>query len=64
MDILERIRGQLAKSPYPEVRTVQVHLEEESVVLTGCVKSFYAKQLAQEAARSSGNSIDNRLQVL
>jgi hypothetical protein len=38
-------------SPLPQLRRLVVTVNEEEVVITGQVSSFYLKQLAQEALR-------------
>jgi len=63
MDATE-IKDRLNRSPYHQLHGVQVRLEGEQIVLTGVVTSFYFKQLAQEAVRSNGTPVDNRLEVL
>jgi tRNA A37 methylthiotransferase MiaB len=43
----------LTGSALPQLRRLVVTVSEEEVVITGCVSSFYLKQLAQEAIRTS-----------
>jgi hypothetical protein len=40
-------------SPLPQLRRLVVTVSEEEVVITGQVSSYYMKQLAQEALRST-----------
>lgn len=64
MDDVERIERALRTSPYEGVRTVEVSLDGDKVVLTGTVRSFYVKQLAQETLRPLGRKIVNELTVV
>jgi hypothetical protein len=41
----------LTVSPLPQLRGLVVTVNEDEVVITGQVSSFYMKQLAQEALR-------------
>lgn len=52
-DITGRIKHLLAGSPIAEVRRIQVEQEGDRVLLQGRVRSFYAKQMAQETIRSA-----------
>lgn len=50
-DITGRIRLLLSESPIAEVRRIRVEQDGERVLLQGRVRTFYAKQMAQETAR-------------
>ena len=58
---------QLEQSPYREVRRVSCTARGNSVILTGRVRSFYYKQLAQSqllGKLAASVSLDNRLEVV
>jgi len=61
-----RARAVLAKSPFYELRTLQVEHRDEALLISGTVSSFYHKQLAQEVVRSvcQGIEILNAIQVV
>jgi osmotically-inducible protein OsmY len=50
-DMTGRIRLLLAESPIAEVRRIQVEQDGDRVLLQGRVRTFYAKQMAQETVR-------------
>ncbi|MEZ6137802.1 MAG: BON domain-containing protein [Pirellulaceae bacterium] len=52
-DITGRIKHLLASSPIAEVRRLRVLQEGDRVLLEGRVRTFYAKQMAQETIRSA-----------
>lgn len=52
-DVTGRIRHLLAESPIAEVRQVRVEQEGDRVLLQGRVRTFYAKQMAQETVRQA-----------
>jgi osmotically-inducible protein OsmY len=64
-DVTGRLRLLLAESPIAEIRKIRVEQEGDTVMLEGRVRSFYAKQMAQETIRvaSNGLHIDNRVRV-
>ena len=64
-DITGRIRHLLAESPIAEIRRLHVEQEGDCLLLHGRVKTFYAKQMAQETARRacSGLHIVNSVNV-
>lgn len=62
-ETLEMVRSRLAASVYSDVRHVQCGLRGGIVVLSGRVKSFYMKQLAQEAVKN-GCVVVNEIEVL
>jgi hypothetical protein len=39
----------LRKSPIPALRKLRIEETDAEIVITGCVPSYYLKQLAQEA---------------
>jgi|LakMenE01Jun11ns_1017448.scaffolds.fasta_scaffold9905835_2 hypothetical protein len=50
-DATVRIRKLLSQSPIAEVRRLRVEQDGDQVTLQGRVRSFYAKQMAQETIR-------------
>ena len=64
---LEDLASQeLGKSPYRELRQVACTARGNVVIMTGRVRSFYYKQLAQshlQGKLSSTVRLDNRLEV-
>lgn len=63
-ETVEQTRGVLNASPYPDVRAVRCRWEGNSLVLTGTVRSYYMKQIAQsEALRVNGCQVINNVQV-
>jgi hypothetical protein len=57
---------ELRKSPYRELRKVDCTARGNVVIITGRVRSFYYKQLAQshlQGKLSAAVSLDNRLEV-
>ncbi len=63
--LFERIHQALTSSPHVPIRAVRVETAEGRVVLKGCVRSFFQKQMAQEAIRriDGVESIENLLEV-
>ena len=55
----------LAASPMPELRRLSVEADDEVIVLSGRVSSFYLKQMAQEAVKPAvaGRRLVNRIEV-
>ncbi len=51
-DFQPRAQTALASSPIYELRDLQVQQHGELLTISGCVSSFYHKQLALEAVRS------------
>lgn len=47
-----RAQAALTNSPFYELRELLVEQRQEALRITGCVSSFYHKQLAQEVIRS------------
>mgnify|MGYP001212096740 CR=1 FL=1 len=64
-DVTGRIKLLLAESPIAEVRRIRVEQDGDRVLLQGRVRTFYAKQMAQETVRrgSDGMLIVNSLDV-
>ena len=58
-------RAALASSRIFDLRCLDVEQDGESVVLRGCVDSFYHKQLAQELVRVAidGSEVINEISV-
>jgi osmotically-inducible protein OsmY len=50
-DVTGRVRHLLASSPIADLRRLKVVQQGDQVLLQGRVKSFYAKQMAQETVR-------------
>ncbi len=46
----------LTASPLPQLRRLVVIANDDEVIITGRVSSYYMKQLAQEALRSTLNN--------
>lgn len=65
LDITGRIKRLLSESPLADVRRIHVEQDGDRVFLQGRVKTFYAKQMAQETIRSaaSGMYIVNSVRV-
>lgn len=51
-DVQPRAQAALANSPFYELRELQVECRDDALLISGCVTSFYHKQLAQEVVRS------------
>ncbi len=56
-DITGRIKHLLAESPIAELRRIHVEQDGERLLLQGKVRTFYAKQMAQETARRAGTGL-------
>ncbi|MCC6512129.1 MAG: BON domain-containing protein [Pirellulaceae bacterium] len=50
-DVTARVQQILAASPLAELRNIQVEQHGNRFFLRGKVRTFYAKQMAQEAVR-------------
>ena len=63
--LFERIHEALTSNPYVPSRLVHVEAADGRVVLKGSVRSFFQKQMAQEAIRriDGVERIDNLLEV-
>ena len=53
-----RAQAALANSPVYELRDLQVEQHDGALQISGCVSSFYHKQLAQEVIRSVCKGIE------
>jgi osmotically-inducible protein OsmY len=51
-ELQPRAQAALASSPFYELRGLHVEWHDAALQLSGCVTSFYHKQLAQEVVRS------------
>ena len=51
LDLEGRVRLFLSSANRPSLRQIEVDVSGDSVVLSGCVQTFYEKQLASEFAR-------------
>lgn len=62
---IETALAVLAQSGVAELRFLRVDENDSEICLTGRVKSFYHKQLAQEAVRpvAAGRQVINRIHV-
>ena len=66
----QQIKTSLKSSPYESIRKVTVRLDGHTIVLSGTVRSYYMKQVAQETARASngngfnGFAVQNRIEVV
>jgi osmotically-inducible protein OsmY len=47
--VMEAARRRLKRSPYPAIRDLSCQFERGTLVLRGCLPSYYQKQLAQVA---------------
>lgn len=63
--LLERAQSALSASPIYELRFLRVETHNGGLVISGSVRSFYYKQLAQELVRSvaNGTSVTNSIDV-
>jgi osmotically-inducible protein OsmY len=63
--LFDRIHDALTMSPHVPKQQVSIEAEDGRVVLTGNVRSFFQKQMAQEAIRriDGVEKIDNLLEV-
>lgn len=51
-EVQPRAQVALSNSPFYELRKLQVEQRRDELLISGCVSSFYHKQLAQEVVRS------------
>lgn len=58
-------RHELRQSPYPPLRQLQCEWEDRRLVLSGAVRSYFLKQMAQTlvARLSPGVPVENRVEV-
>jgi len=60
------VRAELLKSPYSAIRAVACRSQDDVLILSGRVPSYYFKQVAQRLAMDAIGglaTIDNQLQV-
>ena len=59
------VDAMLEGSPIPQLRRLLVTANDDEVVITGRVTSYYHKQLAQETVRPAvgGRTLHNRVEV-
>ena len=64
-DVQPRAQAALTNSPFYELRELQVEQCDGALQISGCVSSFYHKQLAQEVVRSvcKGIEVMNSIRV-
>jgi osmotically-inducible protein OsmY len=64
-DLQPRAQAALVNSPFYELRGLQVQERGRTLLISGCVTSFYHKQLAQEVVRSvcSDTEVINTIRV-
>ncbi len=60
-----RAQAALSNSPFYELRELRVEQRNGTLLISGCVSSFYHKQLAQEVVRSvcAGIEVVNSIRV-
>lgn len=63
-EMLLKAKRLLAESCYSDISKLSCHIEDDFLVITGQVQSWYNKQMAQETIRSLGLRISNKAQVL
>ena len=56
-DVTRRIRHLLLESALADVRRIRVEREGDCVLLQGRVRTFYAKQMAQETVRRAAGEL-------
>ena len=59
-------QARLHKNPYPALKRVSCEFRDGSLILRGCLPTFFLKQMAQAAvAELAGvDRIDNRIEVV
>ena len=65
IDVQQRAQAALTNSPFYELRELLVEHCDGALLISGCVSSFYHKQLAQEVVRSvcAGIEVVNSIRV-
>jgi osmotically-inducible protein OsmY len=65
LPLIDRAQLALRQSPHLMARNVQLVADQGRVILRGVVRSYFQKQMAQEALRriEGVESIENHLQV-
>lgn len=56
-DVTGRLRTLLSESPIADLRYLRVQQDGDRVLLIGRVRSFYAKQMAQETIRGAARGL-------
>lgn len=58
-------KNRLSESPITELRELVIEEDGECLLISGCVRSFYHKQLAQETVRqfADGRTVLNQVHV-
>lgn len=51
--VVDAVRERLAKSGHCGLRSIQVHVDNQSILLSGNVSTYFLKQTAQELARTA-----------
>jgi osmotically-inducible protein OsmY len=66
LELHTEIHNALAGNPYFAGRKVRVELQENDVVLSGVLGSYFHKQMAQESVRSVDgvNRVHNQIEVV
>jgi len=66
MDTIAQAKQNLERSAISDIRRLEIERDGERLVLSGRVRSFYHKQLAQEIVRSAadGAEIANAVSVV
>jgi len=61
--VLSQAREALHNSPISSIRDLEVEVLEDALVISGKVRSFYEKQMAQEAIRAVCDDLQLRNSV-
>lgn len=56
-DVTGRLRTLLSESPIADLRNLRVQQDGDRVLLVGRVRTFYAKQMAQETIRGAARGL-------
>ena len=60
--IVAEAKERLKRVPYPGLKRLRLNYDGGALILSGNVRSFHLKQLAQEAVRDVGRVV-NRIEV-
>jgi hypothetical protein len=63
-DVQAKAQQALSASPVYALRELMIERDEETLVITGQVCSFYHKQLAQEIVRQAVEQVDLEVDVI
>ncbi len=65
-DVAERAESELRRNGYVALKNIACEYREGILTLTGCLPTYYLKQMAQEAvARLDGiGRVENRIEVV